>query len=438
MNWDSTTTQIIDGHAFEVYSTYLNTPLKIKKSGYKKEPIFFILKTENEKYYVLKALAMEISNNDPFNINFEGLRAVYSLNGNQEFFIHHDKNELVMIPLDDSKFDSKTNRVQPCGGYYGVHVRVEHYVDWYTLSLDGNWSFDYSEYKGSSWEYQYVYMPCDTGGNDDLYEQSIVNQNYPNHYAPSVIDAFADCMYNNISTDICRCINFNLGCEGIENIIIDQELSQHPCTDSIFKRIEDLNEKTFSEIINRFQDTTGYYYNWNISISSELPDTIGGITKYSDSNYNNIDTKLNLNFLERATKLGIARIILHELTHAYLLDYVGENNYDNDAYSNFPLLWQNYLLKRLNEEEYGNLNDIHHEEIATNFIDGISYALFELFGNSQVSHRYCELLAWGSLTQTHAFTLLPPEVKDSINNIIIVEDTNMSYNNINPIGDECD
>ena len=96
--------------------------------------------------------------------------------------------------------------------------------------------------------------------------------------------------------------------------------------------------------------------------------------------------------------------------------------------SNFPLLWDFYV------NSIGDGSFAHHQTMAEKFINPISQALSELFGN-QFSLQFYDDLAWGALMDTDIFnntTSLSEANKQRIREKNYEEDTNT-----NAEGNEC-
>ena len=107
---------------------------------------------------------------------------------------------------------------------------------------------------------------------------------------------------------------------------------------------------------------------------------------------NEVTINLNNAYLESATRLSIARTILHESIHAYLL-YVGCAPQDAGIFYNVMM---NYAYS-----EGLIMNDIHHG-LMSQFVDAIGYSLNEwnskYGGANSIPRGYFDDIAWGGLS----------------------------------------
>ena len=128
-------------------------------------------------------------------------------------------------------------------------------------------------------------------------------------------------------------------------------------------------------------------------------------------------TRINPLYLETATDLSIAKTILHESIHAYLLAY-----YYNDP----RFLYENYpqFLEEVVQGTNGDLMPIHHEAIIRSFVSDIATSLRK-YGESKgydLSNQFYEDLAWGGLTTMATFSqMFSYSERVRIQNVIKVE-----------------
>ncbi|MFC5192938.1 hypothetical protein ACFPIK_14270 [Algoriphagus aquatilis] len=104
-----------------------------------------------------------------------------------------------------------------------------------------------------------------------------------------------------------------------------------------------------------------------------------------------VTIEINNDYLNSATKLSIARTMLHEMVHAYLV-YSFKTGIDGTFNSSL----QQYSLNG------GNDLDFFHHNWMAKYIDAIGYSLAEWnrrFGNSIINDRnYYDEIAWGGLS----------------------------------------
>jgi hypothetical protein len=112
--------------------------------------------------------------------------------------------------------------------------------------------------------------------------------------------------------------------------------------------------------------------------------------------------------------------MLHESIHAYLVSFFRLDGINaNIKYSELLRDWSN--IKK------PNLNKIHHDEIARNFVKSIGEAL-EVYGISQgynLSKEFYQDMAWGGLQDTDAFKALSPAEQKRISDTLATELTSM-------------
>jgi hypothetical protein len=154
---------------------------------------------------------------------------------------------------------------------------------------------------------------------------------------------------------------------------------------------------------------------------------------------------MNTNYINQATNLAIARTILHEAIHAYILSFIEEflddpqvnqENFQN----NFPEVWDFFVAKS-NNVDVGNIEDAHHEQMAATFIDSIGSALAE-YDNNQQDMYYYYYLAWGALFETNAWNTVTSfydyeEDPYSIVDAIIIANQQEDTNGLNAFGEPC-
>ena len=132
-----------------------------------------------------------------------------------------------------------------------------------------------------------------------------------------------------------------------------------------------------------------------------------------------------------ATDLSIARTILHESVHAYL---IAELNVDPIVAQTitYPQLWQLLLGNK-------DPNNVYHIEMTKNFIKDIGNALQE-FGQNKgynLPLQFYQDMAWGGLTYDPNGNILPLFInsvtnqsdRDRILNLLGSEQTGYDLNN---------
>lgn len=213
-----------------------------------------------------------------------------------------------------------------------------------------------------------------------------------------------------------------------------------PCSNEILTDLKTLEQNDIAKILQRFGSTNSIY-DWEIKTGTPTnPDNIAETDWERDSNGAAQDyeyeTLVRPSYVNQATEIAIARTILHEMLHTYLISLVDDAiiTGSSDA-TNFPLLW-NALV---NQTYDNSPNQLQHEIIGRKFIEPLRDALKEYDTNSQPD-QYYEDLAWGALENTSTFNTLYPVGSSSRNRIIntnLAEDTNSTQSGITPESNPC-
>jgi hypothetical protein len=222
-----------------------------------------------------------------------------------------------------------------------------------------------------------------------------------------------------------------------QNIILP---NLDPCSNNLLTQLKSLQQNDIAKIIARF-DAPNSIYNWEVQASTPtVPGNAAETDWKRDAGGNAIDynylTHINPSYVNQATKIAIARTILHELLHTYLISLVDDAilTGSNDV-TNFPMLWNALVNNTYNN----NPNQLQHEIIGRKFIEPLRDALKEWDGALQ-PNQYYEDLAWGALLGTGTFNALFPSGSADRNRIINTnnaEDTNSIQNGITPKSNPC-
>ncbi len=169
--------------------------------------------------------------------------------------------------------------------------------------------------------------------------------------------------------------------DNIQDSINHQELKQ------IMIAVLSNTEGKIGEIIKQFSIN---YPKWKwIVKEGTLPKNTNATTTLTSEG---AVTILDYNKLKNATKLSVARTIIHELVHAYLTLFF---KYDRlNANKTYPL-----ILTAWQTEKKPDYNNIQHLQMELSFVDDIAIAL-KAYGNSinlLVNDNVYLDLAWGGL-----------------------------------------
>jgi hypothetical protein len=214
----------------------------------------------------------------------------------------------------------------------------------------------------------------------------------------------------------------------------------NPCPKDIYLELENLQQSGIKRVLNTFCSPNSVY-DWQLK--SEIPNNINpniqAATNWEldingDAIANSYITKIKPDFENTATRIAIARTILHESIHAYLLSQVdaadaGTIN-QTQFQNNFPLLWEHYM------DGLGYADVAQHETIAQLFVNTLANALAEWDKNAQ-NPQYYRDLTWGGLDGTAIFqatTSLTDTDRRRIIGANLAEDTNLPQTYINGSG----
>lgn len=125
----------------------------------------------------------------------------------------------------------------------------------------------------------------------------------------------------------------------------------------------------------------------------------------NSTNLNPYLTEIKSSYSNTATRLSIARTLVHEAIHAYILSYIdiAQQGGSSASYREFPELWNELVAKKYGDPNTADgWNQYHHEEMARNYVTTIANAL-SVWDNNQNSSQYYADLAWGGLIETKIF-----------------------------------
>ena len=239
--------------------------------------------------------------------------------------------------------------------------------------------------------------------------------------------------------DIIGCGNLSINEEELEAEIWEQRIDDtdlDPCMQDELNKLREV-EKGVGEIVQKFANSSDELgYNWKVKNGNLPQNTNGRTSQQYNSTTGTVTTTFDAGKFGQATDLAVARTMLHESVHAYLLAY--SKNSPLEFRKNFAQLLQDY-----NDLKYGgNANSIQHAEFARNFVNDIALALMG-FGSKMgynLAEQYYKDLAWGGLTHyknANNNTVLTPFFKNAVTstnarnriiNNILVEQTGKDNN----------
>lgn len=157
--------------------------------------------------------------------------------------------------------------------------------------------------------------------------------------------------------------------------------------------------------------------------NGSLPSGINGQTSAYDRTYNVVSTTFDASKFQNANDLSVARTMLHESIHAYLVAYFA--NTPAYASAGYPDLLAAYAADASN-----NPNNPQHNTMANGWLIDLAWAL-EQYGINKgynLPSQYYSDMAWGGLTTTPAFQALSQSDKDRISNLLSVEQSGNDLN----------
>lgn len=186
-----------------------------------------------------------------------------------------------------------------------------------------------------------------------------------------------------------------------------------PCVSKVVGKLTNIDHLCMPNMVTLFSgDTPGY--NWNM-IARTGPSKFNAITisEYDDVN-KTVNTVFYTDNFKGGSDLAIAKTILHESVHAYLVAYFNlDQTSANKTYSEYV---EDYAKSK-------NMNDAQHNEMVNKFVGSVAGNLIT-YGKNQgynLPDQFYYDLAWGGLQGTKAFTNLSDKVQKRINDVILSE-----------------
>ena len=204
---------------------------------------------------------------------------------------------------------------------------------------------------------------------------------------------------------------------GIKDELADESLKQ------ILADVIKIKKGKIGEIVSKFLKNTSHWV-W-IIVEGGLPENVNGQTTLTSDGALTI---LDYDKLQTATNLAVARILIHEMVHAYLTLYF---KYDAiNAIMDYPA-----ILNAWATAKDPDLNKIQHDEMERSFIDEIALALdeySETVGLNKVDKSVYTDLAWGGLDFQNNIKLTG-NIKQRIQNRLLAEQLNGSFGGEKPV-----
>jgi hypothetical protein len=289
---------------------------------------------------------------------------------------------------------SKVSKRNPVTGSTG---RTNECIYWFWITY----------YNDGSWDWEYLGGYCD-GGDPTCNETRIMNSRSQKVNCGGGSGGFAT-EEQLIATFLSR----------IENLL------QHQCLSDVLNLLKALNNGKIAQIIQQF---SGEIPNWNWKLQEGVINNANLAETQHPPVSGTVTTIFDYNKLNNATELSLARTMMHESIHAYLISY-----FKNDqlaANKEYPELLKDWR----NDKYQQNLSTVQHIEMTRSFVEEIAASLKE-FGLSRgynLSNEFYNDMAWGGLTETEAFEALGQTEKDRIHERLEAELTSQTVGNETP------
>ncbi len=184
----------------------------------------------------------------------------------------------------------------------------------------------------------------------------------------------------------------------------------NPCSSGVFQQLKNTKVCDIAQVLTKLGADGSLY---NTIIKSQVAPSGAPAQTIRQSAYN-YTVYISTDYTGK-TKLFIAASMFHELVHAYFMslfdDFYNANPPNLNAYNDFAGLFHYYVtLKRPSSI---NPADVHHQQMATDYVDAIARALQEYQTGIPVSigtspDQIYSDLAWGGLSDAPVFDATYP------------------------------
>ena len=205
----------------------------------------------------------------------------------------------------------------------------------------------------------------------------------------------------------------NVEFTSIKPFIIEKQINGNqldPCPQGVLNQVKNSTVCDIAQVISKLNISNSVY---NTNVKSEVAPSGAPAQTVRNSIYN-YTIYISTDYTGK-TKLFIAASMFHELIHAYFMslkdDYYNPSSPDLGAYNDFTYLFHYYVT--LNAPSSINPADIHHQQMATDYVDAIARALQEYQTGIAVPSTSSPIqvysdMAWGGLSDTPVFNSLFP------------------------------
>ena len=191
------------------------------------------------------------------------------------------------------------------------------------------------------------------------------------------------------------------------------------------ENLKNVDRACFPNLVNVFAGTNPGY-NWKMEDGTTPGNNASTKIAY-DRLTGTVTTTFDSDNFKGGSDLAIAKTILHESVHAYLVAYFGVDQ------SSAKLTYSEYMDAFRSSTDAGNtpdLNQMQHDVMVNRLIGGVASNLIA-FGKSKgynLPDQFYYDLSWGGLTETSAFKNLNPSVQNRIKDVIVSEQSGKDSN----------
>jgi hypothetical protein len=204
------------------------------------------------------------------------------------------------------------------------------------------------------------------------------------------------------------------------NILVINTSQLKPCEVAVMNTIKGLSGDPLLTNLQKLAGTTPGY-NWTVKDGALVVNQNAFTSSGYDTNTNSVITTFDLQKFSAITDLSIARTMLHESFHAYLVAYFANDRVLANA--EYSAMVDAYQI------QHQSIQDVHHVEMAF-WVDNIADALSQ-YGQSKgysLPSQFYHDMAWAGLETTQAYKDLSSSDKKRIQDTILTELTGNDSN----------
>lgn len=355
--------------------------------------------------------------------SFSGLLNVFNNNNQMVYAKKMADGKVLSAPTLNSDFSNgniETRMAEDCEASDITYHLVRSYKEvWNEEGTAFEYVYDFTFLKSISYDLtcypsSFPNLDLENGVPGGTYYSSSGGGDYPECEDPR-----HGCIYE-VETELVR----------FEDLIDDSKLK--PCMKSIVSDLKGLNQG-MGWVINRFNASGSNptissmlpNYNWTLEDNSLPAGQNGGTTPLFNTSTKAVTTIFDSGQLKNASDISIARTILHEALHAYLIVWdVNTRRNISQQFKEYPQLMSDYINSV-------DINTAQHGEFSR-MIKEIADALQE-FGNNRnynLNRQFYDDLSWGGLTHIKNSNNQMVEAPWFLNAYPNISDRNRILNNI--------